>query len=93
MGKRRDVPLIHLHLDVYQSHMNLNMRIWFRDTVLYRATSFHSARRPRTLSGRPTLGLYESFPDVFIRRGRRKDVASTLRPNRTYDLRSTDART
>ena len=25
---------------------------------------YHSARRPRTLSGRPTLGPYESFPDV-----------------------------
>ena len=43
----------------------------------------HSARRPRTLSGRPTVGPYESFQDVLIRRGRRKDVAATSRPNRT----------
>ena len=50
----------------------------------------HSARRPRTLRERPTLGLNESFSDVLIRCGRRKDVAST---NRTYELRSTDART
>ena len=33
----------------------------------------HSARRPRTLSGRPILVPYESFPDVLVRRGRRKD--------------------
>ena len=31
-----------------------------------------SARRPRTLSGRPTLGPYDFFPDVLIRRGRTK---------------------
>ena len=41
------------------------------------------ARRPRALSRRPTFGAYESFPDVFTRRGRRKDVASTSRPNQT----------
>ena len=38
-----------------------------------------------TSRGRPNLGPYVSFPDVRIRRGRRKDVASTSRPNRTYE--------
>ena len=33
------------------------------------------------MRGRPTLGLYESFPDVLIRRGRRKDVDKTCRPS------------
>ena len=47
--------------------------------------SSHSARRRRTSRGRPNLGPYVSFPDVPIRRGRRKDVASMSRPTRTYD--------
>ena len=45
------------------------------------------------MSGRPTLGPYESYPDVFIRRGRREDDASTSRPKLTCELRSTDAGT
>ena len=53
----------------------------------------YSKRRPRTLSGRPTLGPHECFLDVHIRRGRRKDVALTSRPNLTYKLRSKDAGT
>ena len=51
----------------------------------------HGAPLGKTLSGRPTLGPYESFPDVLIRRGRREDVASTSRPSRTYELRSQGA--
>ena len=39
-----------------------------------KSNATHSTRRPRTLSGRSTLGPYESFPDVLIRRGRRKDI-------------------
>ena len=53
----------------------------------------YSARRPRTSRGRSNLGPYVSFPDVLIRRGRRKVVASTSRQNRTYEWRSTDAGT
>ena len=45
----------------------------------------HPARRPRTSRGRLKLGPYVSFTNVLIRRGRRKDVASTSRPNRTYN--------
>ena len=45
------------------------------------------------MSGRPTLGPHENFPDAFIRRESRKDVASTSRPRRTYELRFTDAGT
>ena len=52
-----------------------------------------SARRPRTSRGQPKLGPYVSFPAVLIRRGRRKDVASTSHPNRTFDWCSTDAET
>ena len=52
--------------------------------ILLMANS-HSARRPRTLSGRSTLGSHESLQGVLIRRGRRKDVAQTSRPNRTYE--------
>ena len=36
------------------------------------------------MSGRPTAVPYESFPDVIIRRGRRKDVALTSRPSQSY---------
>ena len=32
-----------------------------------------------------SFGPLRKFPDVLIRRGRRKDVASTSRPNRTYE--------
>ena len=46
---------------------------------------FHSARRQRTSRGRPHLGPYVSFPDVLIRRGRRKNIVSTFRQNRTYE--------
>ena len=55
--------------------------------------SSHLARHQRTLSGRPILGPYESFPDVHICRGRRKDVASMSRPSRTRELRFTDTGT
>ena len=50
---------------------------------LYREvrTYSHSARPPRTMSGRPSLGPYASCPDVLIRRGRSKDVVSTSRPS------------
>ena len=47
--------------------------------------SAHSARRPRTSRRRPNLGQYVSFPDVLIRRGRRKDEEKTSRPNRTCE--------
>ena len=40
-----------------------------------------------------TLGPYESFPNDLIRRVRRKDIASTSRPSRTYEIRSTGAGT
>ena len=52
-----------------------------------------SARRSRMLRGHPTLGAYESFPDVLIRRGRRKDVAPTSCRAWTIELRSPDAGT
>ena len=54
-----------------------------KTNIAFWCATIHSARRPRTLSGRPSLGPYESFPDVLIRRGRRKDVAETSRPNLT----------
>ena len=44
----------------------------------------HSERRPRTLSGGPTSGPYKNFPDLLIRRGRRKDVVLTSRARLTY---------
>ena len=53
----------------------------------------HSARRPRTLSGRSSLGPYEHFPDVLICRGCRKYATSTSSPRRTYELRYTEAGT
>ena len=63
---------------------------------MYSTRFFRIAERvllDKTLGGRPTLGPYESFPDVLIRGGRRKDVAAKSRPSLTYKLRSTDAGT
>ena len=39
----------------------------------------HSARRPWTSKGPPTLGPYKNIPDIYLRRGRRKDETPTLR--------------
>ena len=45
------------------------------------------------MSLRPSMGPYESFPDVLIRRKRTKEVALTSHSIRTYKVRSTDDRT
>ena len=44
------------------------------DNKVITSWTTHSARRPQTLSGRPSLGHYKSFPDVLIRRGPRKKL-------------------
>ena len=80
-------------LDLYQSRVSSQQYNYVYSYIHSNHVLTHSSRCPRTLSGRPTLGLYESFQEVLIRRGRRQYVASTLRANETYELRSTDAGT
>ena len=96
----KNVLLILTWLYNWISHLTFccgNTTVWLceklqnqkSDPVIYTCTCklvpSHSTRSPWTLSGCPTLGPFESFPCVLIRRRRRKNVAPTSRSSRTYE--------
>ena len=85
-----------MHEDAKGIYENIESKMthvgFFFAEIVFMIAISHSARRPRTSREQPHFGPYVSFPDVLIRRGRRKDVASTSRIGRTNDVLRTPGR-